>query len=188
MKRFAIVTSLLLMFSGLSLFAQALTSLSGTVKDPSGAVVPGANVTLTNVLTGAQRQDTSDSAGRYSFPQLQPGKYKMSAVAQGFSEQVINSIELLVNTPATINISFEKIGTVAEVISVSAEALQVSTEDASLGNAIGNRPITQLPFEARNVVGLLALQPGVSYFGENVADDFRSGAVNGGKSDQSNVV
>src|SRR4029077_12551813 len=120
---------------------------------------------LTNVLTGAQRQDTSGSAGRYSFPQVQPGKYKVNASAPGFSEQAINNIELLVNTPATINISFEKIGTVSEVISVSAEALLVSTEDASLGNAIGNRPITQLPFEARNVVGLLALQPGVSYFG-----------------------
>ena len=188
MKKLALVLLLLVTLSGLSLFAQALTSLSGTVTDPSGAVVPGATVTLSNVLTGAQRHDTSDSAGRYAFPQLQPGKYKMSAIAQGFSEQVINNIELLVNTPATINISFEKIGTVAEVISVSAEALQVSTEDASLGNAIGNRPITQLPFEARNVVGLLALQPGVSYFGENVADDFRSGAVNGGKSDQSNIV
>ena len=188
MKRCAIVTWLLLTFSGLNLFAQALTSLSGTVTDPSGAVVGGATVTLTNVLTGAQRHDTSDSAGRYSFPQMQPGKYKATASAQGFSEEVINNIELLVNTPATINIAFEKIGAVAEVISVNADALQVNTQDASLGNAVGNRPITQLPFEARNVVGLLALQPGVTYFGANVADDFRSGAVNGSKSDQSNIV
>ena len=75
------------------------------------------------------------------------------------------------------------------MISVSAEAVQVNTTDASLGNAIGNRPITQLPFEARNVVGLLALQPGVSLPRSQTShNDYRSGAVNGGKSDQGNVT
>src|SRR5256885_11705624 len=133
MKTFAAVASLWAACLAPSLFGQALTSLSGTVTDPSGAVIGGAAVRLTNVLTGAQRQDTSDSAGRYSFPQVQPGKYKVTASAQGFTEEAINNIELLVNTPATINIAFEKIGTVAEVISVNAEALQVNTQDASLG-------------------------------------------------------
>ena len=188
MRRFAAACLCILLGSAIHLFGQALTSLNGTVADPSGAVVGGATVTLTNVLTGAQRQDKSDSAGRYSFAQVQPGKYKISATAAGFAEQILNDVELLVNTPSTINITFEKLGSLAEAISVSAEAVQVNTTDASIGNAIGNRPITQLPFEARNVVGLLALQPGVTYLGPNVADDFRSGSVNGAKSDQSNVV
>ena len=188
MKRFGAVILVLFAFSVLNLFGQALTSLNGTISDPSGAVVAGAAVTLTNLQTGAQRQDKSDSAGRYTFQQVQPGKYKVAASAAGFAETVVNDVELLVNTPSVVNIAFEKIGTVAEVILVTAEAVQVNTTDASLGNAIGNRPITQLPFEARNVVGLLALQPGVTYFGPNVNDDFRSGSVNGGKSDQSNIV
>jgi len=188
MKRFGAVILVLFAFSALNLCGQALTSLNGTVNDPSGAVVAGASVTLTNLRTGAQRQDKSDTAGRYGFQQVQPGRYKLGASAAGFTETVVNDVELLVNTPTVVNIAFEKIGTVAEVISVTAEAVQVNTTDASLGNAISNRPITQLPFEARNVVGLLSLQPGVTYLGPNIADDFRSGSVNGAKSDQSNVV
>jgi len=188
MKRFVPVLLLIFACSTLDLFGQAMSSLNGTISDPSGAVVAGASVTLTNTQTGARRQDKSDGSGRYSFAQAQPGKYKITVTAAGFTEQVLNNVELQVNTPATINIAFEKLGTVSEVVSVSAEAVQVNTTDASIGNAIGNRPITQLPFEARNVVGLLALQPGVTYLGPNVSDDFRSGSVNGAKSDQSNVV
>jgi hypothetical protein len=173
----------------LGVFGQSLTSLSGVVHDPTGAVVGGADISLANVATGAQRQEKSDSAGRYSFQQVQPGKYKITAGASGFAEAVINNVELLVNTPATLTITFEKIGTVAESVQVSADAVQVNTTDASLGNAIDSRPILQLPFEARNVVGLLSLQPGVTYFGDpSVRDDYRSGAVNGGKSDQGNVL
>src|SRR5262249_31020462 len=76
-------------------------------------------------------------------------------------------------------------------VAVSAEAAQVNMTDASIGHAISDRAITQLPFEARNVVGLLSVQPGVSYLGEpDPANqyDFRSGSVNGGKSDQANVT
>ena len=73
---------------------------------------------------------------------------------------------------------------------VSAEATQVNTTDATLGNAVGGQAITQLPFEPRNVVGLLAIQPGVVYLGEPTPTGSthpRSGAVDGGKSDQGNV-
>ena len=175
--------------SVLSLFGQALTSLSGTVIDPSGAVVAGATVAITNTLTGAQRQEKSDSAGRYSFQQIQPGKYKVTATASGFAEQIINDVELLVNTPASINIIFEKVGSLTEVVSVTADTVQVNTQDATLGNAIGTRPILELPFDARNVIGLLSIQPGVTYFGDpSQRDDYRSGSVNGGKSDQGNVT
>ena len=78
-----------------------------------------------------------------------------------------------------------------ETISVTGDAVQVNTSDASIGNAIGEKPITQLPFEARNVVGLLSIQPGVTYLGEPYParqPDYRSGTVNGGKSDQANVT
>jgi len=149
--------------SVLALNGQALTSLSGVVTDPSGAVVPGAKLTLVNVDTDAQRDDVSDPQGRYSFPQVQPGRYKLKATASGFNDVVVNDIRLLVNSPASVPIVFEKIGTVATTVSVTGEAIQVNTTDASIGNAISDRPITQLPFEGRNVVGLLALQPGVTY-------------------------
>lgn len=166
-----------------------MTSLNGVVTDPSGAVIPGAQLTLVNSATGIQRQTTSDSDGRYSFAETRPGRYNLTAKAKGFSDLLIGNIELLVSSPATVDVKFEKVGNISEVVSVSAEAVQVNTQDATLGNAINNRPITQLPFEARNVVGLLSLQPGVTYFGDpSIRDDYRSGAVNGGKSDQSNVL
>jgi hypothetical protein len=103
---------------------------------------------------------------------------------------VVNDVRLLVSTPSTVPIVLE-VGQVSTVVAVMAEASQVSTTDASIGNAIGDRPITQLPFEARNVVGSLSLQPGVTYLGEPdpaLQPDFRSGTVNGGKSDQANVT
>src|SRR5215471_4842949 len=176
--------------SGL-LFAQSTTSVTGTVTDPSGAIVPAASITLVNDDTSAQRQTRADSEGRYGFVQIQPGHYHLLAKAPGFSDVTLHDLRLLVDTPATVPIVFEKIGEVATMVAVSGEAVQLNTLDASIGNAIGDKPITQLPFEARNVVGLLSLQPGVTYLGEPdpaQQNDFRSGTVNGGKSDQANVT
>jgi len=185
MNRRLTLIGVVLLAAGL-LAAQSLTSLNGIVSDPSGAVVPGAQITLENVATQAARQTTSDEAGRYIFPQMPPGNYRIRAKAQGFSEVTMNDVRLLVSTPTTINISL-KVGAVAEAVQVTAEGAQVNTTDATIGNAYGTRPILQLPLEARNVVGLLALQPGVTFLGENNGTS-RSGSVNGGKADQANVT
>jgi len=174
-----------------ALVGQGLTSISGTTKDPSGAVIPGATVTLINTDTGAQRSEVSDSQGRYTISQVQPGTYNITAHVSGFSDVTVNRVQLLVNTPAAVDLTFEKVGTVVTSINVSAETSQVNTQDASIGNAVAGQVITQLPFEARNVVGLLAIQPGVVYLGEpspGALNDPRSGAVDGGKSDQGNVT
>jgi hypothetical protein len=173
-----------------TLFAQGLTSVAGTTKDPSGAVIPGATVVLVNADTGAQRSTAADSQGRYSISQMQPGTYRITAKAPGFADVSVE-VQLQVNSPATVDLNFEKVGTVATSVSVAAEATLVNTTDATIGNAVGTHAITQLPFEARNVVGLLSIQPGVIYLGEpdtGKLNDYRSGAVNGGKSDQANVT
>jgi len=175
-----------IVFLGAGLFGQALTSVSGSVTDPTGALLPKASVTLENVDTGLSRETVSDAQGLYSFPQVSPGNYRITAKAAGFVNVTIGAVRLLVNSPATVNIQFVKVGAVAETVAVSAEAIQVNTTDASIGNAISGAQISQLPFEARNVVGLLALQPGVTFIGETT--DSRNGAVNGGKSDQANVT
>jgi len=180
------VLFLCLLFAGGWLFAQSVTSLNGIVTDPSGAVIPSATVMLENVDTLTSRQTTSDEAGRYVFPQVPPGSYRVRAKAQGFSETVINDVHLLVSTPTTVNIAL-KLGSVADTVQVTAEAAQVNTTDASIGNAYGTRPIQELPLEGRNVVGLLSLQPGVTFTGENDGSS-KNGSVNGGKSDQANVT
>ncbi len=182
--------AVLLVFCSACLTAQSLTSLTGTVTDPTGAVIPGASITLENTAQGVQRSTTADAAGRYTFAQVPPGEYRIHGKAGGFADVTVNNVRLLVNTPATINVVFETIGTITETVSVSAEAAQVNTTDASIGNAFGTRPILELPFEARNVAQLLSLQPGVTFIGntETLEDDSRNGSVAGGRSDQANVT
>jgi hypothetical protein len=175
-------------------FAQVTTSVTGTVTDPSGAVVPNATLELINSETGAKREAKTDASGAYTFPQLNPGLYRLTAKASGFASAVINEVRLLVNTPATVNIKLE-VGAVSDTISVSSDAVQLNTVDATIGNSFGTRPILQLPFEGRNVAKILSLQAGVSWVGDSdtvnggvsTATD-RGGVVNGGRSDQSNVT
>ena len=181
----SILTLFLVLAAGL--FAQT-TIVTGTVMDPSGAVIPSASITLTNIGTGAQRTTVSDSQGGYTITQVPPGKYRINAQAPGFAEAVINNIELLVNQPATIEVKFEKVGSTSQTVQVEATATQVNTTDASLGNAIDNNAIIQMPMYARNVVSLLAFQPGVTSYSSSGSVGSNDGAVNGGKPDQGYVT
>ena len=172
--------------------AAQTSAISGVVTDPSGAVIPRAAVIVTNTETGAKRSDTSDSQGRYTIPQLPPGIYSLTTQASGFADVTITPIELLVNSPATVNVKFEKVGATTTSVQVEAAATQLNTVDASLGNVITSNAIVEIPSFARNVANLLTFQPGVAYFGipassTGVPDD-RNGAVNGGRSDQSNIT
>ena len=175
---------LLLACIGTSLFAQT-SSITGNVMDLSGAVVPNATITLSNLDTGGERSAVADPQGRFSLQQMTPGFYKVTAKAPGFGDVIVYKIELLVNQPATLDLKFEKVGNTMTTVEVVAAATQVNTTDASLGNAIDNNAIIEMPMFARNVVGLLAFQPGVtsySSFGGTVGSN--DGAVNGGKPDQ----
>jgi hypothetical protein len=168
----------------------ASTSLRGTVKDPSGALVPGAKVTIADSDTGRTYAATANSAGLYEFAQIPPAKYKITVTAMGFSEQS-KLAELLVNQPATVDFTVS-VQSSTFTVDVSAEAQTLNTTDASLGNSANNALIQALPSETRNVPDLLSLQPGVLYLPPptdiHQGMDSRSGAVNGGRSDQGNVT
>jgi hypothetical protein len=105
-----------------ALFGQAFSSLSGTVTDPTGGVIPGAAISVTNTQTGITRETISNDEGRYSFPQIPPGTYQMTAKTPGFSDVAIKDVQLLVNSPATVNVKFEKLGAVSETVNVEAAA------------------------------------------------------------------
>jgi len=173
-----VLSALLLVLLTPVLFGQAVTSLTGVVTDPSGAVVPGATITIVNTQTGVQRETMSNGVGSYTFPSVLPGTYNLTAKMTGFTSVGVKNIPLQVNTPATVNVKFEKVGGVSETVTVEASGVQVNTTDASIGNTITASSITQLPSYARDVVNLLLLQPGVT----------TGGNVNGGKSDQANVT
>jgi hypothetical protein len=168
-----------------SVFAQtATTSLRGTIKDPTGAVVSGATITLIDKAAGQKHVATSKNSGEYQLVQIPPAKYTITVTAPGFGSQT-KSAELLVDQPATVNFAL----TISEsnvVVDVSASAQTLNTTDASLGGSANNALIQALPSETRNVPDLLSLQPGVLYL-PNTSDS-RSGSVNGGRSDQGNIT
>jgi hypothetical protein len=182
---------LLLVLGAQPAWGQATTSLRGVVTDPSGAAVPNAQVTLTNTATNTVRTAVTGSDGAYAFTEVQPGTYTLTVEAQGFRKYERRNLVLQVSLPATVNVRLE-IGAVSQVVSVTAEAPLLNRTDASLGQTMGSLEIQELPLEARNVPQLLSLQPGVVYTSDradiDVNNDTRSGAVNGERSDQSNIT
>jgi len=162
----------------------ATTSLRGTVKDSTGALVPGAAVTLTDTANGAVYKATSTSSGTYLFPVISPSHYSIAVTVSGFAEQT-KTAELLVNQPATIDFALS-VQASTVTVDVSGSAQTLNTTDASLGNSADNALIQSLPSETRNVPDLLSMQPGVLYL--PTTSDSRSGAVNGVRSDQGNVT
>ncbi len=171
-----------------SALAQQFTQLSGTVTDPSGAVVPNAELRLEDAQRGTSRDAKSDALGFYRFAQVQPGTYRLSAKAAGFNDVLVGALTLEVGRPSTQNVVFEKVGATSTTISISAEGTQLNTTDSSVGNVIPNTAILELPSFARNLTTLLAFQPGVTSIQNVNAYDDRSGSVNGGKSDQANIT
>jgi len=190
----ALVLFVFLTFGG-STWAQATTSVRGTVTDPSGSAVVGANVTLANPESKTERTTTTGTQGEYQFLLLSPGKYTLKVSATGFAGYEQTGLQLLVSTPATANVQL-KLGQTSESIKVTSEAPALNMVDASLGNSFDEAQVLQIPLDGRNVPDLLSLQAGVAYTGNRPDmqlpaykdQDTRSGAVNGARSDQSNIT
>ena len=179
---------------GVAFCQTSSTSLQGTVTDPSGSAVPGASVVLANEAK-LGRTATTDAQGGYRLLALPPGTYMLTVSAKGFARYEHTGLELLVNTPATANVQL-KVGGITEVVNVTGEAPALNQVDASIGNPFNETQIKQEPLDGRNVAELLSLQAGVAYTGNRpdlldpkVKDqDTRNGAVNGARSDQSNIT
>jgi hypothetical protein len=148
------------LFAALS-FAQLPTAkIVGTVKDSSGASVPGAMVKVTNVDTNVTRTLTTDSDGSYNAPGLPTGNYQIEVTASGFKSAVRRGITLEVTQAPEINFSLE-VGATSQQVTVTGEIPQVDTQDATLGNIVGQQSVQNLPLNGRNYVDLSILQAGV---------------------------
>jgi hypothetical protein len=158
-------------------FSQTTTLLRGTITDPQGGVIAGAVVALSNAGTGFNRSLVTDARGEYQFVQVAPGTYKIVVEMAGFAALTRTDVQLLVNTPTTLDLHME-LGKTAETVNVAAEASTINTVDASVGNAFSEMQVRELPLETRNVVQLLSLQPGVTTNGE----------VLGARRDQNNIT
>ncbi len=178
------------MLAGGIAVGQATTSVRGTVTDPAGNAIVGANVALANAESKTERAATTGGQGEYQFLLIPPGTYTLRVTAGGFRSYEQKGLALLVNTPATANVQL-KVGATTEVVTVTSDAPALNLVDASVGNSFDEKQVRQIPLEGRNVPDLLSLQAGVAYTGNRIGDqdqDTRNGAVNGARSDQSNVT
>ena len=195
-RQVAILSIMQLLVTASFIAAQtSSSSLQGTVTDPSGSAISGASVMLSSNESKLERTMVTGTQGEYRFFALSPGTYTLTVTAKGFSRYAQTDLELLVNTPATANVQL-KVGSVSESVTVTSEAPVLNLVDASIGNPFNETQVKQIPLEGRNVPDLLSLQPGVTYIGNGahlddpkVKDqDTRNGAVNGARSDQSNLT
>ncbi|MBL8213765.1 MAG: carboxypeptidase regulatory-like domain-containing protein [Bryobacterales bacterium] len=144
-----------------TLFAQVASGrIEGTIADPSGALIPNATVTVRDIKRETRTKTTSNTAGAFIFPSLQPSTYQLTVEAPGFSKQVVENIELNVSATVAQAIRLE-VGAVTEQVVVSAEAVRINTSDAQIGRNITLKDIDTLPQLARNPMALAVFQPGV---------------------------
>jgi len=158
--RFGILACLLLLGTGM-VWAGITASISGTVSDPTGAVVPGATVVALNTETGIQSSTQTNAQGFYNFPALPVGRYEVKITASGFQEFRETGLVLDVNTALRIDAAL-KVGSVSEEVNVSSTAVHVETTNTQMGEVIGTTKMTTLPLNGRSYTDLLALQPGVA--------------------------
>src|SRR5438093_13759547 len=137
--------------------AQSTTAqISGTIKDQSGAVLPGVEVTVTQTATGAKRTAVSNETGNYVLASLPLGPYMLEAALPGFKSYVQSGIVLQVDASPTINIVLE-VGQVTDQVEVQSNAALVETHSSGLGTVVDNQRILELPLNGRNVTELVFL-------------------------------
>src|SRR5438093_4186858 len=158
MNRTAVaLQSVMLVFSlSLPAWSQATAEISGTVRDQTGAVLPGVEVMATHVDTGIVRTTVSNETGSYVLSSLPVGPYRLEAALPGFRTFVQRGIVLQVNSNPVINPTME-VGQVTEQIEVQANAALVETRASGVGQVIENQRILELPLNGRNVVELITL-------------------------------
>lgn len=141
--------------------ADVTGSILGTVHDRTQAVVAGAHIKVTNVLTNLSEETVSAADGSYRFLALPAGTYKLTATAAGFQTFTTTGIDVKVNDKLTIDVALE-VGTVQQQIIIEANAVQVQTESTQLGDVIESKKMLALPLNGRSYIDLLGLQAGVA--------------------------
>ncbi len=165
--------------------------LLGRISDPTGALLAGTKVTLTNEATGVTQTTQSNKTGDYQFVEVPVGRYSLQVDQQGFKTAVKKGIVVEINQVVTMNMTMQ-IGEAKEVVEVTSEAPLVDTTSTQLGAVVNERSVTQLPLNARDTYQFLQLQPGVQstvgssatlYYG---SDKPGAVSVNGGRGRSNN--
>ncbi|MGB6945055.1 MAG: carboxypeptidase-like regulatory domain-containing protein [Bryobacteraceae bacterium] len=144
------------LFCVLALLAQDTATISGTVSDPSGALVQGVNVTVTQTDTGVSRTASTDAAGSFILSNLPLGPYRLQAMKMGFEVYVRTGIVLRVGSSPTIALTL-KVGDVNERIQVEATTSEVETRNLGVGSVVETQRILDLPLNGRQPTDLITL-------------------------------
>ncbi len=174
---------LLLFVSAAALAQVEQATITGTVTDQSGAVVPQAQVTITNLQTGVASQTRTNEEGHYRLPYLHPGQYEVTVEKEGFNKARVSGVNLTVGLTATVNVTL-KPGALQQEVTVTAVAVQLEQQSSSLANVVGSRQIIELPLLGRNPYSLVLLAPGVMPKGNPGAGPI----INGGRSNTSEIL
>jgi len=166
-----------------ALQAQTTGSLSGTVTDPAGSVVPGASVTLKKSDTGEVRSTTTADNGVFNFTNLQPGNYSVTIEGAGFKRAVANDVVVEVTRPSSVSIALE-VGQASESVTVTGAQEVINTTSPTLTNVINTRQVVDLPLPTRNPLDLAALQAGIAVTGTGT----RTANVGGLRGSATNVT
>ena len=151
--------SFVVVLAALPVLAQSTATLAGTVSDPSGAVLPGANVVVHNSGTGADRAVTSDKAGQYVIPSLAPGEYTVTISATGFGSKTVKGYVLQVDQKATLDVPLGLAST-GDTVEVEGTAPVIQAETVTVGEVIDRRTVQQIPLNGRHFLDLTTLTPG----------------------------
>lgn len=135
-------------------------TLSGTLTDSSGGVIPNGQVSIKNTATGVVRNVATDTAGFYTAPNLLPGTYEVTVTAAGFATSVQSGITLTVGAQQRLNFALQ-VGQVAQTVRVTAEAPPVELATSSVSAVVASNTVVELPLNGRNWGQLAQLQPGV---------------------------
>ncbi len=158
---FQLIVALLLIFPAVSVYAQfESASVLGYAKDTSGAAIPNSTITLTNTATGISQTVTTDNEGRYEFPSVLIGQYRVMAEAAGFERVQTEAFTVTTNARQRVDIAM-KAGSVSDTVTVTAAAAALETETSSRGQVIGTREVENLPLNGRAYADLVLLAPGV---------------------------
>jgi hypothetical protein len=180
-----------LLISTALLFGQGTSgasSVTGRVTDTSGAVIGGADVTLTDLSTNIPITTQTNASGLYIFNNITAGKYGVTVSKTGFSKAEVKDQEVLVGAATTVNITLE-VGQISEVVEVKTVAgAELETLNATMGQTITNEGMLELPFINRDAAGLLFLQPAVAPTFHGAEGNVTSGQVAGNMSDQNSYL
>src|SRR3989442_8707041 len=152
---------LIMLVFGTVIHAQTSGTISGAVHDATGAVVPGAAITATQIATNQSRSAATDSAGQYVLPLLPLGEYRVRVEKDGFAPFVQHGITLQANSQVEANVTLQ-VRASAEQVTVSSVASLVQTSSTTLVQVVDAQRVADLPLNGRNVLQLLSINAGVS--------------------------